>query len=219
MEKKADMTDFEKKIMAIEVIANENETYQNKLDSYEYLSLEGEEVIDKMIEKLYVLEGDSAQMFVEILANFKGRKEIYMWLVTYFMRGDDIPLFSRLLGAYGEESAIEILQEFAEDNKLDYNEFMEIRNAIEELGGDFDCKQDFSKDPFYRFIKGLDDKEEVLSEDLLEVARKVDEENLSCEDDCDAGCQDDDCVCHGEDDDSEEDFETSKDVDENGYLN
>ena len=140
-------------------------------------------------------------MLVEILANYKGRKDIFLLLVSYFYRGEDVALFARLLGSYGDEAAIDILKSFAKqfEDELNYNEFMEIRNAVEELGGDFDLNTDFSNDPFYRYLKGLDmsDLPEDESDDC-----DCEECDGDCLDDCDCDghdghCHDENCGCHG----------------------
>lgn len=159
------MTEKEKKLKSIDDILSAEVPYQMKLEAYEYLSEHGEEVVDEMVEKLYKTDGDEAQMLVEVLANFKNRNEVYHWLVTYFYRGEDLPLFAKLLGSYGDVRAIEILNTFADENELDYNTFMEVRNAVEQLGGIFTSKQDFTDDPYYRYLKGIDENQ---SEDTYE---------------------------------------------------
>ena len=219
------MADKEKKLKCIHDICNLDVPYGAKLEAYEYLSENGEEVIEEMIAKLYETEGDCGQMLMEILANFKGRKEIYLWLVTFFYRGDDTALFAKLLGSYGDERAIDVLNSFAKENQLDYNEFMEVRNAVEMLGGTFTSAQDFSDDEFYKFIKGLDDdnsastaqtdedyKVEEEAEEYCECGCNDETEEISkcscehgdeecdCDESCDCGCQGndehgDDCKC------------------------
>ena len=60
-----------------------------------------------------------------------------------------------------DESAIEVLKSFAESTDLNYNEYMEIRNAVEELGGYFEDKEgDYQDDEFYRYLKGLDETDD-----------------------------------------------------------
>ena len=80
---------------------------------------------------------------------------------------------------------------------------MEIRNAIEELGGDCDLDEDFSDDPLYRYLKGLDEEDEDTRRSPFEGMWK--EEDDECEDDCDddCHCHDDECdddACHCHDD-------------------
>lgn len=144
----------------LDVMLDESVEYEKRLLAYEYLLEDCEEIVEDMLERLYSAEGDTGKMLMEVLACYKGNKAVYMNLVSYLYKGEDVALFARLLGSYGDERAIDVLKIFVEEYEPDYNEYMEIRNAVEQLGGDFDLKQDFSDDPFYRFIKGLDETEE-----------------------------------------------------------
>lgn len=192
MEKDNELTEFstDEKKKLVDIVADEKAEYGDKLAAYEYLLDNGAEVVDYMISKMpSLLNTESGQMLVEILAEYKGRKDVYLWLVTYFYRGEDIPLFARLLGAYGNEDAIEILTSYANDYDVDYNEFMEIRNAVEQLGGEFNVRKDFSDDPLFGYLKG------VVETDIFN--RPNDDESgddeSGDEDESDGGCS---CGCH-----------------------
>lgn len=172
---------LEEKKQMVDTIANEDAPYGDKLAAYEYLCENGEDAVDYMLSLLPSLTGESGQMIVEILANYKGRKDIYLWLVSYFYRGEDVPLFARLLGAYGDESAIDLLTAYARDYDVDYNEFMEIRNAVEELGGEFNIRKDFSDDPLFGYLKGV-----VETDIFNRPGDEVPGEEETCHDGC--GC-------------------------------
>ena len=144
----------------LDILLNEELPYNVRLDSYEYLQEDCEEILDDMIAKMYEYEGETGQMLMEVLAGYKGNKAIFMGLVSYLYKGEDVALFARLIGSYGDEQGIEVLKTFCENYEPNYNEFMELRNAIEELGGDFNMKEDFDDDPLYRYLKGLDEEEE-----------------------------------------------------------
>ena len=155
--------------------------YQTRLEAYEYLQEDCEEIVDVMLEKFYQSQGETADMLIEILSEYKGNKAIYMGLVSYLYRGDDVALYARLLGKYGDESAIEVLKSFAESTDLNYNEYMEIRNAVEELGGYFDDKEgDYQDDEFYRYLKGLDEPDDESRrspfEDILNPEEREDDD-------------------------------------------
>ncbi len=165
------MTDFQDNVIndektkdemlgELDILLNEELPYSQRLEAYEYLMEGCEEILDDMIAKIYTLEGDTGKMLMEILAEYKGNKAIFMGLVSYLYKGEDVALFARLIGAYGDEQGIEVLKTFCENYEPNYNEYMELRNAVEELGGDFDLKEDFDDDPFYRFLKGLDEQDE-----------------------------------------------------------
>ena len=142
-------------------LCDETIAYSTRLEAYEYLQEDCEEMVETMLEKFYQSQGETADMLIEILAEYKGNKAVYMGLVSYLYRGDDVALYARLLGKYGDESAIEVLKSFAESTDLNYNEYMEIRNAVEELGGYFEDREgDYQDDEFYRYLKGLDETDD-----------------------------------------------------------
>lgn len=160
----------------LDILLNEELPYGVRLDAYEYLSEDCEEILDDMIAKIYSYEGETGKMLMEILANYKGNKAIFMGLVSYLYKGEDVALFAKLIGSYGDEKGVEVLKTFCEQYKPNYNEFMELRNAVEELGGDFDLKEDFSDDPLYRYLKGLDEEEEDSRRSPFEDLWKDDKE-------------------------------------------
>ncbi len=173
----------------LDVLLNEELPYHQRLDAYEYLLEDCEPILDDMIDKIYALEGETGKMLMEILAEYKGNKAIFMGLVSQLYKGEDVALFARLIGSYGDEQGVEVLKTFCENYEPNYNEYMELRNAVEELGGDFDLKQDFSDDPFYRFLKGLDEVDEESRQSPFEDYFK---QNHAHSDDCDDDCDDDD---------------------------
>lgn len=138
----------------IEALAEDSLSGEAQLIAYDFLSESGEGVVDKILKVIYAAAPDVQGMLVEIMSNYKGRKEVYMWLVSMLYRAEDVALYASLLGAYGNPDAISILKEFAEEPDIDYNEFMEIRNAVERLGGELETKRDFSCDELYKIIKG-----------------------------------------------------------------
>lgn len=196
----------------LDVLLREDLPYHQRLEAYEYLLEDCEPILEDMIDKIYTLDGETGKMLMEILAEYKGNKAIFMGLVSYLYKGEDVALFARLIGAYGDEQGIEVLKTFCENYEPNYNEYMELRNAVEELGGDFDLKQDFSDDPFYRFLKGLDEVDEESRQSPFEDYFKQNHEHShdddECDDDCDCedeGCDDDECHCHDEDCDCDDD--------------
>ena len=163
-------------------LCDETLPYQTRLEAYEYLQEDCEEMVEVMLEKFYQSQGETADMLLEVLSEYKGNKAVYMGLVSYLYRGDDVALYARLLGKYGDESAIEVLKSFAESTDLNYNEYMEIRNAVEELGGYFDDKEsDYQEDEFYRYLKGLDEPDDESRrspfENILNPEEREDDED------------------------------------------
>lgn len=192
----------EEMLRMLAVLTDEDRPYPERLEAYEYLLEDCDEIVDDMLEKFYVSEGETGKMLIEILAGYKGNPAIYMGLVSYLYKGEDVALFARLLGSYGDERAIDLLKGFAEEYELNYNEYMEVRNAVEQLGGYFDDDKDYSDDPFYRYLKGLDEPETDTRrspfENIFAPAEGADAEDGE-DDGCDCegdDCDDDDCDCH-----------------------
>lgn len=198
------MKNREEMLAKLDVMLDEQLPYQERLDAYEYLLEDCDEIVDDMIAKMYTTDGESGKMLMEVLAEYKGNKAIFMGLTSYLYKGDDVALFAHLIGSYGDEQGIEVLKTFCEEYEPNYNEFMEIRNAIEQLGGDFTLKEDFDDDPLYRYLKGLDDVDDRQSpfEDLWRAQEHRHDDDCD-DDDCD--CDDDDCDgeydCEGDCDD------------------
>lgn len=200
-----DVKTKEEMLKNLNVLLDEDLPYGQRLEAYEYLLEDCEPILEDMIDKMYSLEGETGKMLMEILAEYKGNKAIFMGLVSYLYKGEDVALFARLIGSYGDEQGIEVLKTFCENYEPNYNEYMELRNAVEELGGDFDLKQDFSDDPFYRFLKGLDEVDDESRQSPFEDYFKqnhshsehCDDEDYDCDEDCD--CDDEDCDCDDED--------------------
>lgn len=187
----------------LRVLLDESLPYAKRLEAYEYLSEDCEEAVEDMLAAFYAADGDTGKMLIEILSRYKGDPAIYMGLVSYLYKGEDVALFARLLGSYGDERAIDLLKSFAEEYELDYNEYMEVRNAVEQLGGDWVDDKDYSDDPFYRYLKGLDEPETDSRRSPFEgmFAGGGNESDEEEEDDGD-GCDDDDC---GDDDCDDDD--------------
>lgn len=189
----------------LDILTDESKGYSVRLEAYEFLLEDCEEAVDEMLEKLYVSDGETGKMLIEILSEYKGNPAIYMGLVSYLYKGEDVALFARLLGRYGDERAIDVLKSFAQEYELNYNEYMEVRNAVEELGGYFEDDKDYSDDPFYRYLKGLDEPDDESRrspfENLLNPDEDEEEDGCDCDecgDEDNDDCDDDDCGCgHG----------------------
>ena len=182
----------------LDLLTDESKPYEQRLEAYEYLLEDCEPVVDEMVERFAVSEGETGKMLIEILAEYKGNPAVYMGLVSYLYRGEDVALYARLLGKYGDERAIDVLKSFAEEYDLDYNEYMEVRNAVEELGGYFEDDRDFSDDPFYRYLKWLDEPDpESRRSPFEDILRPESEEEEECGEDEDEGCG---CGCHDHED-------------------
>ena len=82
-----------------------------------------------------------------MLVNYPGNPQVYNLAIRLFKENAGRrALFATYLGKLGDERALPVLMEAAEDEKTGYIDFIEIRNAIEMLGGTAP-KRDFYDDP------------------------------------------------------------------------
>lgn len=145
----------------ISLLTNDEMPDEVKTVAFEYLS-DGDDCIpDKILEIINGVPEKNQGILVEVLSNFKGRKDVFFWLVTMLQRAEDVPMYAGLLGRYGDASAIDILKSFAQEVDINYVEFVEIRNAVEELGGEMSEEKDFSDDPYYKYINHVNSEETV----------------------------------------------------------
>lgn len=94
------------------------------------------------------------EMYVEPLTFCEdGDDEILELLLGLIDTDDNLAYVAELIGRYGDDRACGALYKLLDT--CNYAEFLEIRNAIEELGGTVDPHyRDFSADPVYISMKG-----------------------------------------------------------------
>ena len=112
---------------------------------------------DSVADRLYRLipDANSAQkgMIAEVLVNAKRDDRTLRLLEELFALGDNIPFYAGLIGKYGDERASAML--YRALDTCNYMEYIEIKHAIERMGGIVDDTRDFSDDPYYGVIKNL----------------------------------------------------------------
>jgi len=101
------------------------------------------------------LDMKAAKYIADVLMNYNKDERIYNLLVTLFENGGDVPLYAAYLGKYGDSRALPLLVSKGESRDINYLEYMEIRNAVEALGGELVNNKDFTNDKYYKALKGL----------------------------------------------------------------
>lgn len=155
-----EIDDEEVEDIFISVLTNDEMPDEVKTVAFEYLSDGDDCVPEKILEIINSVPEKNQGILVEVLSNFKGRKDVFYWLVTMLQRAEDVPTYAGLLGRYGDSAAIDILKSFASEVDINYVEFVEIRNAVEELGGEMTEEKDFSDDPYYKYINHIEENGE-----------------------------------------------------------
>lgn len=106
----------------------------------------------------YDLAPEFAQLLaLEVLCNFPGDARVYGHMVDMLKnrpgrRADA----ARLLGRYGDARAIGPLKAVLSMSDIGYYEYMELRNAVEALGGEIGSEREFYGDPDYEYLRWLE---------------------------------------------------------------
>lgn len=79
-------------------------------------------------------------------------EDVYEYIVERF-NNEDKAIYAPYLARYGDEKALPLLQKELRNTKLDYIEYMEIRNAIEQLGGVPEINLSFDGDKYYEALR------------------------------------------------------------------
>ncbi len=120
------------------------------------LAEKGGSVVNELLER-YDSVSDFAQMrILEICVNFPGDERIYRHLIEKLRnRPDARAFYASYLGKLGDARAIEELRPFLSLTDISYMDYIEVRNAIEELGGDAGEERTFYGDPDYEAMRGM----------------------------------------------------------------
>lgn len=120
----------------------------------------GPNVVEPTLLALEEAAPEVQDCLLDVLANFPGDKRVYRSLVQRFQGTiEQKALFASYLGKYGDPEALDVLEEGLAREDMTYLDYLEIRNAIEELGGHVSADRDFSGDEFYESLKHLEGEE------------------------------------------------------------
>lgn len=139
----------------LEILADETADDDLREGVIEVLESHTEEVKERLYEMLVGASDSLKTIIAEILVSGEKDERTFKLLTELFASGENVPLYAQYLGAYGDERAA--AQLYRALDSCDYAEYIEIKNAIERLGGIVDDYRDFSSDPTYIAIKGRKD--------------------------------------------------------------
>lgn len=130
-----------------------DELKDNALESLQEM---GKEVVQPILQVLNQANDEGQQALLEVLSHFPGDERIIKLAMKLFREHpENRALFAGYLARIGDDRALPVLMEAAKEEKLSYLTFIEIRNAIETLGGE--CpEREFIDDPEYEALRGLD---------------------------------------------------------------
>ncbi len=131
----------------------QDELKDNALES---LCLMGDAVVQPILQNLNRANAAGQEALLEVLARYPGNEQTFQLAVRLFReRPQRRAVLAGYLARLGDSRAVPVLAEAAADPKLTYLTYIEIRNAIEELGGD--CpEREFDDDPEYEALRDMD---------------------------------------------------------------
>ena len=113
----------------------------------------GKEAIDRIKETFFSTENPEAKYrLLDTMIDAGADDRVYDYIVERFNE-EDKAIYAPYLGRYGDEKALPLLQQELRNTKLDYIEYMEIRNAIEQLGGVPEINLSFDGDKYYEALR------------------------------------------------------------------
>lgn len=133
--------------------SGQDELKDSALDS---LTEMGECVVQPILQELPKANADGEEALMEVLSHFPGNEQIYRLAIRLFReRKDRRALFAGYLAKLGDERALPDLIAAASEENLPYLTFIEIRNAIETLGG-ICPERSYADDPEYEALRDMD---------------------------------------------------------------
>lgn len=131
----------------------DDELADNALES---LSAMGSPAVQPMLEALSRAGDAGQQALLDVLVNYPGNEQVYRLTERLFREHPERrAVLASYLGKLGDERALPVLMEAASDEETGYVDFIELRNAIEMLGGSAPDR-DFSYDPDYEALHDTD---------------------------------------------------------------
>ena len=115
----------------------------------------GRAALQPILEALPKANEAGQEALLDILANYPGNEQVFQLAQRLFRANPDRrALFAGYLGKLGDDRAMKDLMAAANDPELNYIDYLEIRNAIERLGGTAP-ERTFEGDPTYEALSGM----------------------------------------------------------------
>ena len=133
--------------------AEKDEMKDNALESLVEM---GSQVVQPILQNIRAANPAGQEALLEVLSHFPGTPGVTKLAMKLFEeRKDRRAVLAGYLAKLGDDQALPLLMKAAEEPGLRYLTFIEIRNAIEELGGV--CpEREFDEDPESEALRDLD---------------------------------------------------------------
>lgn len=123
------------------------------------LKTSGSSVKEMLVEAFENASSEyAADCFLDILADLPYEERVYTYVLDKFVSSADKHAFyASCLGKLGNEKALPYMEEALRQDSLTYFEYISIKNALEELGGEVDIERDFTGDKDYEALLDRED--------------------------------------------------------------
>lgn len=137
--------------------AMQDDLADNALDSLRDM---GKAAVPQMLQELPHANAAGQEALLDVLVNYPGNEQVFALAVRLFKENPGRrALFASYLGKLGDDRALPVLMEAANDDKCRYMDFIELRSAIESLGGEAP-KKEFYEDEEYAALRAMEGDEE-----------------------------------------------------------
>lgn len=132
----------------------EDELADNALES---LASMGESAVAAMRAALPGATPAGQEALLTLLSKFPGNEQVFSTALALFKsRRDRVAVLADCLAKLGDERALPELKALAASEETPYLDYIELRSAIEALGGDAPEREFDEKDPAYEAMRGMD---------------------------------------------------------------
>ncbi len=115
----------------------------------------GRAVVGPCLESMAGASLAAKECFADILCAFPGEEGVFEPLLALMDVTKNKALIASLLGKLGDERALPRLEQELDNPEINYLDYIEIANAIRELGGEVLKEREFAGDPYYESMKRL----------------------------------------------------------------
>lgn len=122
----------------------------------EALRTAGARALSACLEAMEGAEVSVRVCLMDMLADFPGEEKIREYARTLLREGASPALMAAYIARLGDMEALPELYAAAKDPQMDYLTFVEVAGAIEALGGDPPEEREFSGDPAYESLRGME---------------------------------------------------------------
>lgn len=116
----------------------------------------GRACVPAVLDAIAHAPANTQLVLFDVLCNFPGDARIYDYGIRLLRElPEQRALLASYFGKLGDARAIAALRPLLTLSELNYLEYIEIRNAIESLGGEVDDARSFDGDPYYESLKRM----------------------------------------------------------------